>query len=165
MLSIQIPDVKEFMNHLLRQDTFHPFYLWEASLKTSISYHIDGRLNQDFFNSDELEVLPQSDYISWSQAKSQVFSMIKGNKTPLSMKIILMLSQSNLEHILVKYNLPLSRENINGLFFNIHFDGKVVRCTTGVAYKTFVMDKRLEQIFEENMLSWLNHYEIAYIKE
>lgn len=165
MLSIQIPDVKEFMNHLLIQDTFHPFYLWEASVKTSIYYHIDGHLNEEFFSSDELEALPQTDYISWANAKPQMFSLIKGSKTPLYMKIILMLSKANVEHILTKYNLPLSRENINGLFFNIHYDGKMIRCTTGVSYNTFVMDKRLEQIFEENMLSWLNHYKIAYVKE
>ena len=73
MLSIQIPDVKEFMNHLLIQDTFHPFYLWEASVKTAILYHIDGRLNEELFNSDELEALPQKDYISWVKAKPQLF--------------------------------------------------------------------------------------------
>lgn len=165
MLSIQIPDVKDFMNHLLIQDTFHPFYLWEASLKTSIYYHIDGRLNEDFFNSDELENLPQADYISWINVKPQLFALIKGKRTPLSMKLILMLSKANVDNILVKYNLPLSQENINGLFFNIHYDGKTIRATTGVSYKTFTMDKRLEQIFEENMLSWLTRHKITYEKD
>jgi len=73
MLSIQIQDVKEFMNQLLRSDLFHPFYLWEASIKTSVSYHIDGRLNQDFYNTEELETLPQTDYIPWAQIKPQIF--------------------------------------------------------------------------------------------
>lgn len=162
MLSIQIQDVKEFMNHLLRSELFHPFYLWEASIKTSVHYHIDGRLNTDFFNTDELEALPQSDYISWAEIKPQIFPMIKGNKTPLSMKIILVLSKANTKHLLTKYNLPLSEENINGLFFNIHYDGKTVSCTTGVSYRTFTMDKRLEQVFEESMLTWLRHYKIPF---
>lgn len=164
MLSIQIQDVKEFMNHLLRSDLFHPFYLWEASVKTSVHYHIDGRLNHDFFNTDELEALPQSDYISWAEIKPQIFSMIKGNKTPLSMKIILMLSKANTNNLLTKYNLPLSEENINGLFFNIHYDGRNLSCTTGVSYRTFTMDKRLESVFEESMLTWLRHYKIAFTK-
>lgn len=162
MLSIQIQDVKEFMNHLLREDTFHPFHLWEASLKTAVTCHIDGRLNKDFFNSSELELLPDSDYISWARIKPQIFSMIKGNKTPLSMKLILMLSGSNIENLLARYNLPLSSENISGLFFNIHYDGKNLNCTTGVSYKTFTMDKRLDAIFDENMLSYLKHYQIAF---
>jgi hypothetical protein len=164
MLSIQIPDVKDFMNHLLRSETFHSFYLWEASLKTSIHCHIDGRLNREFFNTDELEALPQSDYISWASIKPQVFSMIKGSKTPLSMKIILMLSKVQTLNLLNKYNLPLSEENINGLFFNIHYDGGKLMCTTGVSYRTFAMDKRLEAVFEESMMAWLKHYKIAFEK-
>lgn len=165
MLSIQIQDVKEFMNHLLRSDLFHPFYLWEASIKTSVHYHIDGRLNHDFFGTDELEALPQTDYISWASIKPQIFSMVKGSKTPLSMKIILMLSQANTNHLLTKYNLPLSAENINGLFFNIHYDGTNLSCTTGVSYRTFTMDKRLESVFEESMLTWLRHYKIPFIQK
>ncbi len=164
MLSIQIQDVKEFMNHLLRSDLFHPFYLWEASIKTAVHYHIDGRLNQDFYNTDELEALPQSDYISWTDIKPQIFSMVKGSKTPLSMKIVLMLSKANTTQLLTKYNLPLSVENINGLFFNIHYNGTTVTCTTGVSYRTFTMDKRLESAFEESMLTWLRHYKIPYSK-
>lgn len=162
MLSIQIRDVKEFMNHLLLEDTFHPFYLWEASIKTAVTCHIDGHLNSDFFNSDELELLPNKEYISWAKIKPQIFSMIKGHKTPLSMKLILMLSDSNIDNLLVKYNLPLSRENINGLFFNIHYDHNVLLCTTGVSYRTFSMDKRLETAFDENMLAYLRHYKITY---
>ena len=162
MLSIHILDVKEFMNHLLTKDTFHPFYLWEASLKTAVTYHIDGHLNREFFNSDELSDLSDSDYISWSQIEPTVFSLIKGNKTPLSMKLILMLSGSNIDRLLTKYNLPLSRENINGLFFNIHYDGTHLSCTTGVSYRTFMMDKRLEAVFDENMQAYLKHYQIAF---
>jgi hypothetical protein len=162
MLSIQIQDVKGFMNHLLRENTFHPFYLWEASIKTSVTCHIDGHLNPDFFNSDELEQLPNKDYISWEQIKPQIFSMIKGNKTPLSMKLILMLSGSNIDHLLTRYNLPLSREQINGLFFNIHYDGTNLFCTTGVSYQTFTMDKRLESVFDDSMKTYLKHYQIPF---
>ena len=162
MLSIQIQDVKEFMNGLLRSELFHPFYLWEASIKTSVSYHIDGRLNQDFYSTDELEVLPQTDYIAWSSVKPQIFSMIKGSKAPLSMKIILMLSKTGTNQLLSKYNLPLSEENINGLFLNIHYDGTNLSCTTGVSYRTFTMDKRLESAFGESILLWLRQSQIAY---
>jgi len=164
MLSIQIQDVKEFMNQLLRSDLFHPFYLWEASIKTGVSYHIDGRLNEDFYNTDELETLPQTDYISWAQIKPQIFSMIKGSKTPLSMKIILLLSETSTNQLLTKYNLPLSAENINGLFLNIYYDGINLTCTTGVSYRTFTMDKRLETVFEENILNLLRQAQITYSK-
>jgi len=89
--------------------------------------------------------------------------MIKGSKTPLSMKIILMLSNANTNQILTKYNLPLSAENINGLFLNIHYDGTNLSCTTGVSYRTFTLDKRLEAAFEENILNWLRQLNIAFL--
>ena len=112
MLALHIPDVKDFMNHLLREETFHPFYLWEASIKTAVSYHIDGHLNRDFFNSDEQDLLDDSSYISWSAIRPQIFSMVRGNKTPLSMKLVLMLSGSNIDHLLTRYNIPIARETI-----------------------------------------------------
>ena len=162
MLALHIPDVKDFMNHLLREETFHPFYLWEASIKTAVSYHIDGHLNRDFFNSDEQDLLDDSSYISWSAIRPQIFSMVRGNKTPLSMKLVLMLSGSNIDHLLTRYNIPIARETINGLFFNVHYDGSVLSCTTGVSYSTFVMDKRLETVFDEDMKTYLKHYKIAF---
>ena len=125
---------------------------------------IDGRLNHDFYNTDELESLPQTDYTSWASIKPQIFSMIKGSKTPLSMKIILILSRANTDQLLTNYNLPLSSENINGLFLNIHYDRTNLSCTTGVSYRTFTMDKRLETVFEETILTWLSQNKIAFSK-
>lgn len=162
MLSIQIHDVKEFMNHLLKKETFHSFSLWEASVKTSVTYHIDGRLNPDFFNSDEREILKDQLYISWSQIKPQLFSMIKGNKTPLSMKLILLLEGKQIDRLLSNYNIPLSQEQINGLFFNIHYDHNQLFCTTGISYATFTMDKRLETIFDDKMKLFLEHCHISF---
>ena len=52
MLSVSITDVKNFMAHLLSRETFDLFYLVEASFKKEISYHIDGHLNTDFFDTD-----------------------------------------------------------------------------------------------------------------
>ena len=80
------------------------------------------------------------------------------------MKIILMLSKSATNQLLTNYNLPLSDENINGLFLNIHYDRTGLSCTTGVSYRTFTMDKSLETVFEENILSWLKQNKIAFSK-
>jgi hypothetical protein len=88
--------------------------------------------------------------------------MIKGSKTPLSMKIILMLSKAGTNQLLTKYNLPLSDENINGLFLNIYYDGTNLSCTTGVSYRTFTLDKRLETVFEESIQTFLRSAGIAY---
>ena len=53
MISVPITDVKNFMAHLLSRETFDLFYLVEASFKKEISYHIDGHLNDAFFDTDD----------------------------------------------------------------------------------------------------------------
>ena len=49
MLSIQISDIKDFMSHLLSKDTFDHFYFIEASIKMGVSYQIQGRINEGFY--------------------------------------------------------------------------------------------------------------------
>ena len=51
MLSIQISDIKDFMSHLLSKDTFDHFYFIEASIKMGVSYQIQGRINEGFYDT------------------------------------------------------------------------------------------------------------------
>ena len=78
MLSIQITEIKNFMAHLLSRETFDQFYLVEASVKMNISYHLDGHLNHDFFDTDTTEN-PDRDYCLWREARPFVFNIIKGS--------------------------------------------------------------------------------------
>ena len=42
MLALQIEDVKQFMLQLFSKDTFDAFWLYEAKIKMSVSYVVDG---------------------------------------------------------------------------------------------------------------------------
>ena len=55
MKAFQLTEKKEFMNLLLRSETFDNFLLSEASIHAAVSYEIDGRLNESFFSSEELD--------------------------------------------------------------------------------------------------------------
>ena len=50
MTALSILDVKEFMNILLRTDTFDSFLLREGSVTTCMSFQLDGRAKAGFFN-------------------------------------------------------------------------------------------------------------------
>ena len=52
MLALKIIDVKDFMNKLLIGEVFDRFFLVEASVTTFNVFTIDGRLQQDFFDTD-----------------------------------------------------------------------------------------------------------------
>ena len=56
MLSIQISDIKDFMSHLLSKDTFDHFYFIEASIKMGVSYQIQGRINEGFYDTSVEDV-------------------------------------------------------------------------------------------------------------
>ena len=85
MLSVSITDVKNFMAHLLSRETFDLFYLVEASFKKEISYHIDGHLNDDFFDTDSER--PEREYCLWKEVRPFAFTIIKGNVFPSDVRL------------------------------------------------------------------------------
>ena len=57
MIAIQLLQVKDFMNKLLRTDLFDHFLLSEATIRGKGSYEIDGHLVPDFYSPEELDEL------------------------------------------------------------------------------------------------------------
>ena len=84
MLALQISSMKQFMNHLLVADTFESFLLEEAVIGTACTFHIDGHVNQEFFQGDEDEQEKDSyEFRPWSKVKGLCFDLIKGKRTPV----------------------------------------------------------------------------------
>ena len=69
MLALKIIDVKDFMNKLLIGEVFDRFFLVEASVTTFNVFTIDGRLQQDFFDTDTADSLKSKsiDYSLWRE--------------------------------------------------------------------------------------------------
>lgn len=155
MLAIKIIDVKSFMNHLLLEDTFDHFLLCELTIKTGISYQLNGKINHEFYNSDENELMTNQVYTNWMDQKPLVFSIIKGKKTPLAFQIVFMLTPHNVDKLLAQNSLSLNPQDIQGLFFNVRYDGQQITCTTGTSLHIFTMDKTLEQVFDANIKKFL----------
>ncbi|BCN30261.1 DUF5721 family protein [Anaeromicropila herbilytica] len=165
MISLKIADVKAFMSSLLIHETFDNFLLVELDIATFNNFHISGYLNKNFYSTDELELLEDREYSKWSEVKSVAVNLIKGKKTPLSFKVVFLLSKQNIEKILSRGNLNFRLEEINGLFLNMKFENGELRLITGTSLKTFSLDKSLENEWDANMKSFLKHYEIAFEEE
>lgn len=160
MLAIKILDLKQFMNLLLLEDTFDRFLLSEATIKTGISYHIDGKTNFDFFDNEEREQC--TNYCYYKEQRPFLFSLMKGKKIPLSFRIVFLLAPSNVEKLLTINHLPFDGTDINGLFFNLHFEQGTLTCTSGTSLKIFTLDKTLEQVWEHNLKAFLKSKQIAF---
>lgn len=161
MISLKVVDVKGFMSKLLVHNVFDNFLLSEITMHTVTEFYLSGKLNEDFFSSEELEELKGRKYTTWNESKALCYSYIKGNKLPLSIKIVFLLSEQNLEQVLKRGGIPLTPENINGLFLNVRYDKNGVYLTTGTSLNIFTMDKTLEQTWDQDVKTFLRHHEIA----
>lgn len=154
MLSIQINDIKNFMSHLLSKDTFDPFYMVESAIRMGITYHIDGHLNKDFYDTDTQKLLTRN-YCTWKEVRPKIFDMIKGKRLPVSCKIILTMPASATRKLIEQSQSGFREEDIEGLYVNILYDSQNLKITTGVSYKTFSLNKSLEHVFDDYITRYL----------
>lgn len=149
MKSFPIENNKEFMNALLILDKFDSFYLFEARVKTSLDYYVNGKIQYDFY--DEADEKPTTEYVEWKSIKQTIFDFIKGNKLPLRFKIVLMFNRGNIERLIEMNNVPLSADDVGALFMNIVFEDDTLSVITGVSMKMFTMDKSLERLWDDTV--------------
>ena len=86
MNSFQITDVKKFMSAMLLHDTFDGFTLSEATVKTAVSFVIDGKINPDFY--DDESSLPEEPFVKYGQVRGFFYEIIKGKRTPVYFKLV-----------------------------------------------------------------------------
>lgn len=162
MISLNLPEVKAFMAKLLTNTTFDTFVLREMELQTFTGFQITGQLNEAFFSKEELEERGENKYILWSEVRSIAYSMIKGNKTPLTLKIVFQLPKDQCEALVNSLGGRLRLEDVGGLYLNVRFEKGELRIITGTAIKTFTLDKTLEQEWDKMVRSILKEQGIIF---
>lgn len=161
MTLIQITDIKQFMKHILVNDIFDKFYVHKMEIASFCNFSIDGNLNNDFYTIKEKEDIAGRKNILWSEIKPFALQIIKGNKSPLSMHIVLMPDTEMLNDIIKKCSGRAAGEDINGVFLNIKFYNKELSLITGTSRKSFTLDKVLDDIWEEEVKNFLKYYKIS----
>lgn len=160
MVALQIEDIKIFMNKLFKDTTFDEFETISMDISQAFNFSIDGALNVSFLDLAEQELLEEQTYIKWSELKLKVFTLIKGNKTPSSMKIVFAISHKSKLNIIQKSNSSFKPDDIHGFYLNVYFDNNVLKAVTGTNYKFFSLDKSVEQYFDDSMLRFFSKHEI-----
>ena len=163
MLSATTPDIKLFMNHFLTGTEFDRFLLCEATIMTGSTYIIDGHINKDFYDSDDEHLDSQRIYQYWEECKPLAFQMIKGSRTPLAMKIVLMLAPHNVERFLEKYNIPMNSDQISGLYLNLRYEHNELSISSGTALTVFTLDKTVEHMWDEMLTKFFKLQGIALL--
>lgn len=162
MLALKITDIKGFMSKLLIKDTFHSFYLSEATISTFSTLNIDGKINKSFFTDEELEGLCGRQYSYWKEIQPYCFNFVKGTKTPTSMKIIYALPPAEISNLLEASRLNYTLADIEGLFINFKYFDSAITCVTGTSVRIFSMDKSLDEAFDQYIKQYLLSHEIDF---
>ncbi len=151
MVMFTIAEVKQFMAKLLTQNTFDDFILRELELSTFMNYSVNGKLNEAFFTTEELQARGSVRYAFWSEIRNIAYAMIKGNKTPLSMKIVFQLPEDRTDTLIAQSGGRIKPEEVGGLYMNVRFENNELHIITGTAIKTFTLDKTLEQEWDKEV--------------
>lgn len=149
------------MSNLLIQNVFDNFLLSELDIVNYNYFSISGRLNKEWYSTEELEELEGREYSKWADIKPIAYQLVKGSKTPQSFKIVFLLSQENMLKIINRNASSYQLEEVNGFFLNIKYEQGVATLITGISMKTFSMDKSLEHEWDKDMKTFLKHYGIV----
>lgn len=164
MISCKITELKNFMGRLLATDCFDGFLLEEAAITTYNAFTIDGRLKKEFYTSeewDDVSVRPY-EFSCWSDVRSICFSLIKGKKTPASLKFVLQLKPEKMNELLSEYSLSLSEKTVKAFIVTIRYGIGGITCTTGISLSGFSLDKTTEKLWDKAFLQFLEANGISY---
>lgn len=165
MISLKIVEVKSFMAKLLTNNLFDHFVLKELEVQTFTSFYVSGQFYENFFSKEEMEERDSKGHVLWSDIKGIIFSIIRGTKTPLSMKIVFQLPPQLTNDLVEGLGGKFRLEDIGGLFINIRFEKNELHVITGTAIKTFTMDKTLEHEWDDWVKNFLSNQSIPYEEE
>lgn len=161
MLALNVPEIKPFMHKLFMESVFDAFLVRSMEFQTICTFMIEGKLNKDFFTTEEQEALGNRKYAKWEELRDFAFRIIKGNKTPLAFSIVFALSEENTEKVAARCGDKFPASDISGLFLNIKYEAGKLILTSGTSRNTFTMDKTLDYVWEEQLLKFFKHNEIV----
>lgn len=179
MVSLLVNNKGSFMSKLLSSDCFDSFLLEEATIQMAVTFRIDGRLNRDFFDSDEWKDSERRPYelSPWSHVRGYCHDCIKGRKAPAGFRFILQLKPEY-----VSASLSDVPENtkaaVSSLAINIRMSTPLsdedalpqnnvgdIHIVTGISMKTFTLDKSAEPAWDRTIERFLTSKGIEFERE
>lgn len=164
MKAYRISDLKNFMNKLLLSESFDYFLIEEGTIRTANTYQLDGRINKEFYSHEEQEdeYLCPYDFSGWKEMRPLCFQLIKGKRTPLSFKFVLLLMPEHMQNILQNSEYSDSDRLIKAFTLTVKYDGTIATLTTGISTNSFLMDKTPEQIWDQAFVKFMENKQIVW---
>ncbi|TAH72920.1 MAG: hypothetical protein EWM47_02925 [Anaerolineaceae bacterium] len=165
MISLKIEEVKAFMAMLLTNTLFDELILREMDIQTFTNFNVSGQFHENFFTKEELEERGSEKAVLWGDIRGIAFSIIRGQKSPLMMKIVFQLPSNQTARLLEGLGGKLRAEDVGGLYMNIRFEKNELHIITGTAIKTFTLDKTLDIEWDGWVKKFLSKQGIIFEEE
>lgn len=164
MIALELTNIKDFMNKLLRTEVFDHFLLQEAMITSSATYNINGQITKGFYSEEEIQELHLEGcrFLPFSLLKTNCFDLIKGKKTPSAFRFVFLLSPKNMEKTISAVRSSYTPTDVTGMYINIKYQNQLLSLTTGIAYNTFSTDKTLELEWDKMVMKFLKQHEIDF---
>lgn len=170
MIALKIVDIKKMIHTLLASGSFDAFSLQEVSIIKDVSLFLEGRLNRDYFSSEDFASkdfasdshLPRQEFALWSAYRPLVASFLGTEKEPLSFKFVLQASASYTEKLLSNPAFTADPSAVKALILTFRYDHGALTCLTGTAFHTFVPDKSLDTLWDSSIRKALANMQIDF---
>lgn len=164
MIALKLTDKKTFINQLLCSEIFDHFLLSEAAIAKDATFTIDGHINPSFYSKEELEEqnLSKGSILPYSILRPICYQLIRGSRTPVYFKFILMLSPENMANTLARSESGFTPNDVKGIFINLTFQNGTMILTTGISYTIFSTNHILDQEWDRLIQKFLNKNAVTY---
>ena len=104
------------------------------------------------------------EFSSWKTLRPFCYSLIRGRKLPESFQITLQLSPEENEKFIRRVKPDLPADQIAALYLNIRYENHAAACVTGTSLKIFMLDKQIEQEWDETVRRYFRKLQIPCVE-
>lgn len=165
MISLRILELNRFMARLLKSEAFDHFLLREGSVRTYMEYRFQGKLHKEYFETAEQEKYADREYALWGEVRPFFLELIKGKRTPLAIRLELMLPEQEARRMFLGKQVSVSEETVPTLSFQLRFENGAARLLTGVSQSAFSLDRSKEEAWDMSVKQLLHTMEIPVEQE
>lgn len=165
MIALTLPELKTATGCLFSKDTFDYFLVKEITITTSNTFHVDGKLHADYYTDEEKEELRDPRYSDWKSLRPFCYQLIKGKKLPGSFKIVLQLSENNVERFLKQHQFGCQPSDIGGLYLHFRYENHKLLAVSGTSLNFFTLEKTIDLAWDEMVKKILKHAGILFTEE
>lgn len=165
------------MSKLLSSTCFDSFLLEEATIRMAVTFHIDGRLNQAFYDSEVWKDPARRPYdlSTWAEVRPYCHDWIRGSRPPAGFLFVLRLKPEFMDRSLS--DVPETvRAAVSFLNIIIRMNAPddpslpsqslpVIHLVTGLSYQNFILDKSAEAVWDRTMERFLTAKGIEFERE